>query len=286
MEGKLQQYPNPNKSPNLGPLPMFLSGDKASAQVVVFVAGLTNTLLSVPYVAPLSEALEREGWGLCQLLTSSSGYGFAHGSLDRDVREISSALGELRKLGKQKIVLMGHSTGSQDVVHYLTADGQRERVDGCIAQAPVSDREGIDDGIRSHIPLALQMMKEGRADEAMPRDSCSWFATPITAYRFHSLFAEGGQDDYFTSTLPDDAFERVFSRLKAPLALIFSGADQFVPASVDKEALARRMQSCGGEKIRVSTVVPDAKHDYQGGMDGSRPTLKLIEVVLEFLKGC
>lgn len=111
---------------------MFLSGDKASAQVVVFVAGLTNTLLSVPYVAPLSEALEREGWGLCQLLTSSSGYGFAHGSLDRDVREISGALGELRKLGWVWIVLRGvHSSSRSPQQGKDSAYGPQHRLAGC-----------------------------------------------------------------------------------------------------------------------------------------------------------
>ena len=95
MDGKLLQY----NSPHTTPLPMFLSGDTASSKVLVFVAGLTNTLLSVPYVAPLSEALAGEGWGVCQLLTSSSGYGFTHGSLDRDVSEMSSAVKTLRELG-------------------------------------------------------------------------------------------------------------------------------------------------------------------------------------------
>lgn len=100
MEGKLSQYPNPNPNePGLGPLPMFLSGDTDSTKVVVFVAGLTNTLLSVPYVPPLSDTLKRKGWSLCQLLTSSSGYGFTQGSLDRDVTEMSSAVSELRRLG-------------------------------------------------------------------------------------------------------------------------------------------------------------------------------------------
>lgn len=98
MDGKLIQYANPNEL-GIGPLPMFLSGDISSDKVLVFIAGLTNTLLSVPYVEPLSETLKTSGWGVAQLLTSSSGYGFAHGSLDRDVSEISNAVAELRKQG-------------------------------------------------------------------------------------------------------------------------------------------------------------------------------------------
>lgn len=86
---------------------------------------------------------------------------------------------------------MGHSTGSQDVLHYLISNGEREGVEAAICQAPVSDREAIDDTIKSYIPLARKMIDEGRQEEAMPREACKWFATPITAYRFFSLFAEG-----------------------------------------------------------------------------------------------
>lgn len=100
--------------------------------------------------------------------------------------------------------------------------------------------------------------------------------TPLTSH--------SGQDDYFTSTLPDSAFEETFKKLTSPLALIFSGADQFVPASVDKEALAKRMQKCGDERVKISVVVPDAKHDYEGGLDGSKPTEKLIDVVVSFVR--
>ncbi|TIB87899.1 hypothetical protein E3Q19_03469 [Wallemia mellicola] len=267
-----------------GPLPMFLSGDISSDKVLVFIAGLTNTLLSVPYVEPLSETLKTSGWGVAQLLTSSSGYGFAHGSLERDVSEISNAVTELRKQGKKKVVIMGHSTGSQDVLHYLISNGEREGVEAAICQAPVSDREAIDDTIKSYIPLARKMIDEGRQEEAMPREACKWFATPITAYRFFSLFAEGGQDDYFTSTLPSSTFEENFSKVKTPLALIFSGADQFVPEYVDKNSLAKRMQDSSKGGVKLSTVVPDAKHDYEGGLEGSKPTLKLIDTVKNFIE--
>jgi len=51
-----------------------------------------------------------------------------------------------RKIGKfGKIVLMGSSTGCQDVMEYLTGANaaKRPRIDGGILQAPVSDREAI-----------------------------------------------------------------------------------------------------------------------------------------------
>lgn len=99
-------------------------------------------------------------------------------SLDKDVEEIAQCIKYVQKYksahpaasdGTRKIVIMGHSTGSQDVLHYLYApnptihnpnfdDGLqhlvRPEVDGAILQAPVSDREAL-----------LQKLKEGTAKD-------------------------------------------------------------------------------------------------------------------------
>ena len=85
------------------------------------------------------------------------------GRLGTDIDEIAHTVNYIREYktpvyGAGKVVVMGHSTGSQDVMHYLncpnprpehpTFDKGREhitrpQIDGAIMQAPVSDREGI-----------------------------------------------------------------------------------------------------------------------------------------------
>jgi hypothetical protein len=94
---------------------------------------------------------------------------------------------------------MGHSTGSQDVIHYLTSSSASERpkVDGGIMQAPASDREyfsgGNDSGINAwltNLPIAEQMMKDGKGDQLMDTDACKAMGIRITAYRLWSLLSE------------------------------------------------------------------------------------------------
>lgn len=66
------------------------------------------------------------------------------GSLKRDAKELREAVGFVReKLQAQKVVLMGHSTGSQDVMQYLLDLGELEgmekvgaKLDGVVFQAP------------------------------------------------------------------------------------------------------------------------------------------------------
>jgi hypothetical protein len=85
---------------------------------------------------------------------------------------------------------MGHSTGSQDVIHYLTSPSD-------LTSRPASDREyfsgGDDSGINawlSNLPIAEQMMKDGKGDQVMDATACEAMGIRITAYRLWSLLSE------------------------------------------------------------------------------------------------
>jgi hypothetical protein len=75
--------------------------------------------MGTPYLTRLSSELERIKWSLCQLHMRSSYLGYGTGSLARDFEDISSGLTYLFANGKRRIVLMGHSTGCQDSVHFV-----------------------------------------------------------------------------------------------------------------------------------------------------------------------
>jgi hypothetical protein len=61
------------------------------------IGGLTDTMLSVPYLPQLSTYLHSIGWNLAQITLSSSCFQYGLSSLARDVEEISLAV-EYRKL--------------------------------------------------------------------------------------------------------------------------------------------------------------------------------------------
>ncbi|KAL5338754.1 hypothetical protein BJX70DRAFT_365538 [Aspergillus crustosus] len=125
-------------------------------------------------MADLAKALNPTDWSLFTLNLTSSYSAWGLGHLDRDTDEIAQCLnyindyksgkfntsgnGSVAENTKRKIVLMGHSTGSQCVLHYLTKPNPhtttpsfdtylehiaRPRLHGAIMQAPVSDREAI-----------------------------------------------------------------------------------------------------------------------------------------------
>ena len=115
---------------------------------------------------------------------------------------------------------MGHSTGCQDVMEYLTGAGHETRppIDGAIIQAPASDRESIvmlmDPSLyRLSCGTAKRMIAEGQGDEILPSyETLGLFPCPVTAKRWLSLASpdHDGDDDYFSSDLSDEQLKKSF----------------------------------------------------------------------------
>ncbi|KAK1681377.1 hypothetical protein QYE76_042225 [Lolium multiflorum] len=223
---------------------------------VIFIGGLTDGLLATDYLEPLSVALEVEKWSLVQPLLSSSYIGYGISSLEQDALELDQLISYLiNKENSEGVILLGHSTGCQDIVHYMRTNfACSKAVSGVILQAPVSDRE-----YRATLPetaemidLAAKMISEGRGMDLMPREANS--DAPITAYRFHSLCAYMGDDDMFSSDLSEDQLRQRLGHMSiTQCQVIFSMGDEYVPEYVDKEALIDRLCWAlgGAEKVQI-----------------------------------
>lgn len=254
----------------------FDNGDKESPNAVIFIGGLTDGLLTVPYVPDIHKEGLPAGWGIFQILFSSSYQGWGCGSLDRDIREIGQLVKYLKeKLGKEKIILFGHSTGCQDSIHYLLKDGNG--IDGIILQASVSDREAMEMGFQEagaslkeyNTEARYVFEKHGPTAFLPEKFSKQFFGAPINAYRWLSLAEVGGDDDYFSSDLSDSQLEKTFGKINKPILILYSGADEYVPPTVDKEAVVKRFQSFTDPKYwsKESGVIKGAIHNIGPGSD-------------------
>ncbi len=169
---------------------------------LVFIGGLGDGPHGVPYVRAIAKSIAetRTEYSVFELRLASSYSAFGYGSLSKDVEDISAFVAYLRKtLGKEMIVLMGHSTGCQDCMAYANYGRYgNHRVDGFILQGPVSDREAITPtmekkALDESVAYAAQLLAEGRGDEIMPREKLpgEFRGSPVSAYRWHSLAAVG-----------------------------------------------------------------------------------------------
>ena len=207
----------------------FASGSSHKPHSLVFIGGLGDGLATTSYLADVVQALTPTQWSLFSLTLTSSYQGWGLGHLDRDTDELAQCVKYVKdykttRFGKGKIVIMGHSTGSQDVLHYLSAPNphtsepsfdpglqhvKRLAVDGAIMQAAVSDREvvklllDLKDGwgdktqkemqevYTKMVDLSREAERNGSAsDTLLPLEltACIYPGnTPITCRRFLSL---------------------------------------------------------------------------------------------------
>ncbi|KAH3902323.1 related to UPF0613 protein PB24D3.06c [Saccharomycodes ludwigii] len=239
-------------------------------KILVFIGGLTDGLLTVPYVPKLAQRLKDElTWTTFQIQFTSSFNNWGISNLTNDINDIEKLIKYLReKYSPSKIVIMGHSTGSQDVIHYLLNKQTKTPVDAGIMQASVSDRSSFNINAtekgRELNEIAIKLCEEGRQDELLSYEhmKMSW-NTPITAFRWNSLMNKGGQDDYFSDDLTME--ELKFSEIQVPFLMVFSGSDEFIPKSVDKNKLLAKWKENSNKEFwsKHSGLIPGASHNVK-----------------------
>ncbi|OBT42714.1 hypothetical protein VE00_07256 [Pseudogymnoascus sp. WSF 3629] len=307
---------------------------------IVFLGGLGDGLATTSYMSDIVRALQPTDWSLFTLNLTSSYQSWGLGHLDRDTNEVAECVKYIKdyktsKFGDGKIVLMGHSSGSQFVMHYLYRPNphtgiapfdpslehvKRLEIDGAIMQAPVSDREviflcremGVGGKTPSEVEAAYQKL-EVLAKEADREASCDTLLplsltcqigylpnVPISSRRFLSLNSPTSplapeEDDLFSSDIGDEQLAKTFGMIKErgllnhKLMVLYSGADQAVPAYVDKEGLLVRWMNAVNHNGRDqiwdrdhSAVIPGASHALSDD-DQAEPRKDLVRRVLGYL---
>ena len=243
-------------------------------------------------------------WRFVQPLLSSSYHGWGTSSLNNDVEEIEDCIKYILALRpKGKIVLMGHSTGCQDIMHYLLSPMKddklpRPHLAGGIMQAGCSDREAFGllmskDVYDASVHVAQLYVSEGRGEDVLPAHALggSFPGVPICARRWLSLTspppAHDGEDDYFSSDFGEDRLRRTFGRIGTtgtPIQMLYSEKDQYVPETVDKirllERWARAIKEGGGTVDQDSGIIKGADHT----LDASEGTVAdMVRRVIGFL---
>lgn len=265
--------------------------------LLLWIGGLTDTYHSVSYPYTLAASLP-PSWSLAQANLSSAGSGWGTSSLSQDVSEISALVSHFRPSRGGKIVLMGHSTGCQDCMHYTTSTdtrGDRAPVDAVILQAPVSDREAMikdmqPDAFASACDVAEQWCGAGKAEHVLPLDVTApvFGQCPVTARRWVSLACRGGEDDYFSSDLEDQTLRNTFGKVKVPMLVLYGEKDEFVPEGVDKRGLVSRWmrvveESGGVVDAQSKELLGGASHNLNG--DDEEVVQELVKRVKGFLAG-
>jgi len=176
------------------------------------------------------------------------------------VEDIRAAIALARRAGYARVILAGHSTGANKVLHYVARRRDR-RVIGLILLGPVSD-------------VAAEMKRVGRralqrrvvvAERIARRDPLALVPRAFgfwSAQRYLSLYRPGGIEDvfpYYRSSARWSALRRV----RLPVAAIVGSQDEFLdrPARALIDAFARNATNA---RSFTGIVIPRARHGFQG----------------------
>jgi pimeloyl-ACP methyl ester carboxylesterase len=288
---------------------VFFDSSSSASRVVLFIGGLGDGLNAVPYLSSLASALDAIDCSLVQVLTSSSYQGWGMGDVERDARELTTALRYLRHRGR-RVVLLGHSTGCQDAVQlFKQTDDAADLACGIILQAPVSydtsfigprphlmrhrDRENshqlaTDAEISQALVAARALVTSGDGDLPFLHPVAQRIhgrRQPISAARFISLNAVDGDEDFFSSDLLAGTLSRHFAALVGtPTVFVIGEQDETMPSEVDKPALLQRFcKACPSASPR-SRILAGANHCIEDG-EAERAFVTLVVDVVQDVLG-
>jgi acetyl esterase/lipase len=180
----------------------------------------------------------------------ASGYssfygGAAHEIFTDCVDDIQGAVDYVKSQGANEIILVGHSTGSQKAIYYLSQKGKQKDVSHVVLLSPLSDFAGILNrlGLKEYemiLKIAKALVDQGSPHVLLP--SSIW-SEPIDAQRFLSLYTPVSDEDIFSYPTPDK--DTILSTISTPLTIILGEKDEFAdrPISEIKEWFDTKQQS-------------------------------------------
>ena len=237
---------------------------------VIWVHGLGSVFSSgQPLIRELATRLNAAG--IAYLKLNNRGHdtvarggrrlaGAAFERFARSVEDIRTTIALARRAGYRGVILAGHSTGANKVVHYA-ARARDRRVRGLILLGPVSDIAGEAKRIgrrelRRRVAVADRIAK--RDPEALvPRAFGFW-----SARRYLSLYRPGETEDVFPY-YRSDARWTALGRVRLPVAVVIGGRDEYLdrrPAELI-DAFARNATRA---RSFTGMAISGARHGFQG----------------------
>ncbi len=237
---------------------------------LIWVHGLGSTFSSgQPLIRALSAGLNGAGIGYLKLNTRGHGVvtrpgkrlaGAAFEHFGESVHDIRATIALAVRSGYRRVILAGHSTGANKVLHYMARTRDR-RVAGLILLGPVSDvageRKRIGRRELARRVAAAERIARRDPEALVPR---AWGFR--SARRFISLYRPGEAEDVFPYYRPDAGWTAL-RRVRVPMAVILGSRDEYLdrrPEAVTAafERNATRARSFSG------IVVPRALHGFRG----------------------
>ncbi len=252
---------------------------------LIWVHGLGSVFSSgQPLIRELSARLAAGGMGYFKFNTrghdvvAGRGAQLAGAAFERfgaSVEDLRTVIAFAARRGFRRLVLAGHSTGANKVLHYA-ARGRDRRVGAIVLLGPVSDIAGEAKRIgaaalRRRVAAAERLAR--RDPQALvPRAWGFW-----SARRYVSLYKPGRAEDVFQYYRANARWTALRS-VRVPIAAILGGRDEYLDRS-PQAVLAAFAANAPRAPSFAGIVVPRAGHSFIGY------EAQLADVVVRWIEG-
>jgi acetyl esterase/lipase len=186
--------------------------------------------------------------------------GAAYERFGQSVEDLRAMVTFARTRGHRRVILAGHSTGANKVLHYA-ARARDRRVSGIILLGPVSDvaaeakRLGRRE-LRRRVAVAERLVRRD-PHALVPRAWGYW-----SARRYISLYRPGEVEDVFPYYRPGARWTALRS-VRLPIAAILGSRDEFLDRPAHEVIEAFRTNAVRARSF-TGAVVAGARHGFLG----------------------
>lgn len=250
-------------------------GSPSARTVFIFLHGLNSNLFSQAAVA---ETLARESETACLLFNNrGNGYispirkivgskqkklaiGTAHEMFTDCRDDIAGAVTYAKSRGAKRIILIGHSTGSQKAIWYL-AGTHAPQVTGAVLLAPLSDYASAQSMFGNTYETlrrtAQKLVTAGSPHALLPVE---FSPTPCDAQRWLSLYTPESKEEIFTYA--SDKVPATLRKTTVPLLALFASADEY--ADRPAQDLATWFKQARPKHPIDARVIEAPNHGFSG----------------------
>ena len=237
---------------------------------LIWVHGLGSTFSSgQPLIRALSARLNAAGIGYLKLnnrghgMVARGGARLAGSAFERfgdSVHDIRATIALAIGSGYRRVILAGHSTGANKVLHYA-ARTRDPRLRGVMLLGPISDvageRKRIGRRTLARRVATAERIARRNPEALVPRAFGVW-----SAQRFISLYRPGEGEDVFPYYRPDASWAAL-GRVRLPVAVIVGSRDEYLDRRAAELIAAFERNATRARSFR-GIVVPRARHGFRG----------------------
>jgi alpha-beta hydrolase superfamily lysophospholipase len=221
----------------------FIFGSKKAKIIYIFLHGLGGGLFSrIELIEKMAGdkiavmVFNNRGQGLINRFKKinqrraggfdSAIFGSSYELFSDCIDDIKGAIRAALDNGYKKIILVGHSTGSNKVAYYLSKSF-KDNVLGGILLAPMSDYAAIKKEVpayklRKAKKEAEKLVFQGKEQELLSPKSWTHL---ISAQRFLSLFTPESKEEIFSYASTNKS--PILRRIKKPILIVLAGKDEY-----------------------------------------------------------